>query len=82
MGARATTLEELGALQGKVHLADEAARWSAFRPRPADVIISPFAKCGATWLQEIFHTLRTRGDEDYDDMTSSSPPSMRSGPDA
>lgn len=40
-----------------------------FEPRPTDVIISPFSKCGTTWLQQIFHTLRTRGDTDYDDIS-------------
>lgn len=40
-----------------------------FRPRPDDVIISPFAKCGTTWLQQIFHQLRTGGDEDHDDIS-------------
>jgi hypothetical protein len=40
-----------------------------FRPRPDDVIISPFGKCGTTWLQQIFHTLRTRGDMDFDDIS-------------
>lgn len=40
-----------------------------FTPRPDDVIISPYAKCGTTWLQQIFHTLRTRGDTDYDDIS-------------
>ena len=33
-----------------------------YRPLPTDVIISPFGKCGTTWLQQMFHTLRTRGD--------------------
>src|SRR5262249_55863678 len=42
---------------------------AAYRPRPTDVIISPFAKCGTTWLQQIFHTLRTRGDLDFDDIS-------------
>lgn len=40
-----------------------------FKPRPTDVIIAPFGKCGTTWLQQIFHTLRTRGDTDYDDIS-------------
>lgn len=40
-----------------------------FRPRPTDVVISPFGKCGTTWLQQIFHTLRTRGDMDFDDIS-------------
>lgn len=42
---------------------------SALAPRPTDVIISPFGKCGTTWLQQIFHTLRTRGDMDFCDIS-------------
>lgn len=45
---------------------DEAYR--QFRPRPSDVLISPFAKCGTTWLQQIVHSLRTGGDMDFDDI--------------
>jgi len=41
----------------------------AFRPRPSDVVITPFGKCGTTWLQQIFHGLRTRGDMDFDDIS-------------
>jgi hypothetical protein len=33
------------------------------------VIISPFGKSGTTWLQQAFHTLRTRGDMDFDDIS-------------
>jgi hypothetical protein len=40
-----------------------------YRPLPSDVIISPYGKCGTTWLQQIFHTLRTRGDMDFDDIS-------------
>ena len=40
-----------------------------FVPLPGDVIITPFAKSGTTWLQQIFHTLRTRGDLDFDDIS-------------
>jgi hypothetical protein len=41
----------------------------AFRPRPTDVIITPFGKSGTTWLQQVFHGLRTRGDMDFDDIS-------------
>jgi hypothetical protein len=41
----------------------------SYRPRPTDVIITPFGKCGTTWLQQTFHTLRTRGDMDFDDIS-------------
>jgi hypothetical protein len=44
-------------------------RGLAFRPQPDDVIISPYGKCGTTWLQQIFHGLRTRGDMDFDDIS-------------
>jgi hypothetical protein len=40
-----------------------------FRPRESDLIISPFAKCGTTWLQQIVHGLRSRGDLDFDDIS-------------
>lgn len=41
----------------------------AYRPRPTDVVITPFGKCGTTWLQQTFHTLRTGGDMDFDDIS-------------
>jgi hypothetical protein len=44
-------------------------RGLSFAPRPTDVIISPFGKCGTTWLQQIVHSLRTRGDLDFDDIS-------------
>ncbi|MDX1383578.1 MAG: sulfotransferase domain-containing protein, partial [Thermoanaerobaculia bacterium] len=37
--------------------------------RPTDVVISPYGKCGTTWLQQIVHGLRTRGDMDFDDIS-------------
>ena len=41
----------------------------SWRPRPSDIVISPYGKCGTTWLQQTFHTLRTRGDMDFDDIS-------------
>ena len=69
MTARATSLDEFKAsLTGMVHV-EEIAQALAFKPRPTDVIIAPFGKCGSTWLQQIFHTLRTGGSEDFDDIS-------------
>ena len=48
---------------------DEAAAIADYRPRPSDIVISPFSKCGTTWLQQTFHTLRTGGDMDFDDIS-------------
>ena len=40
-----------------------------YMARDKDIIITPFGKCGTTWTQQIFHTLRTRGDMDFDDIS-------------
>jgi hypothetical protein len=67
---RARSLAEFGALVGNLFNREGmAASLAAYRPRPTDVIITPYGKCGTTWLQQIFHTLRTRGDFDFDDIS-------------
>ncbi len=71
---RARTLDEMHHLQGLLFVGEEIGRSIAsYRPRPDDVIISPFGKCGTTWLQQTFHTLRTRGDMDFEDISAVTP---------
>ena len=41
----------------------------AFQPKPTDIIITPYSKSGTTWLQQIVHALRTRGDMDFEDIS-------------
>lgn len=36
---------------------------------PTDVVISPFPKCGTTWLQQVVHSLRTGGDLAFEDIS-------------
>jgi hypothetical protein len=63
-------MAEMAALQGKLFQPSQiGASIQAYKPRPTDVIITPFGKCGTTWLQQTFHTLRTRGDMDFDDIS-------------
>lgn len=67
---RGRSLAEMGQLMGALFTDGEiGASIQSFRPRPTDVIITPYGKCGTTWLQQIFHTLRTRGDMDFDDIS-------------
>jgi hypothetical protein len=68
-GRRATTLDELQATMATLVSADGYEAGLAFSPRPTDVIIAPFAKCGTTWLQQMVHSLRTGGDLDFDDIS-------------
>jgi hypothetical protein len=70
LARRATTLAEFGAFAGKMFVpAEIGASIAAWKPRRTDVVISPYGKCGTTWLQQIFHTLRTGGDLDFDDIS-------------
>jgi hypothetical protein len=63
-------MAELAALNARLTSAKEVEESiRAYRPRPTDMIISPAGKCGTTWLQQTFHTLRTRGDMDFDDIS-------------
>ena len=67
---RPRNLAEMGQAMGKMFKPEDIGKGiAAYRPRPSDVIIAPFGKCGTTWLQQIFHTLRTGGDMDFDDIS-------------
>lgn len=67
---RAKTLAEFGEMMGKVFIPEEVgAGIASYQPRPSDIVISPYGKCGTTWLQQTFHTLRTGGDMDFDDIS-------------
>jgi hypothetical protein len=67
---RPRSFAEMFERQGRVfNMDDIAASIASWRPRPTDIVISPFGKCGTTWLQQSFHTLRTKGDMDFDDIS-------------
>ena len=67
---RASTLAEFGDLMSKVFVPEEVgSAIASFHTQPTDIIISPYGKCGTTWLQQTFHTLRTGGDMDFDDIS-------------
>jgi len=66
---RPSSLDEMQARQKNMMTPEGIAKGLAFKPRATDVIISPFGKCGTTWTQQIVHSLRTRGDLDFDDIS-------------
>src|SRR5262245_28092604 len=41
----------------------------SYQAQPTDLFISPFAKCGTTWLQQIVYGLKTEGNLDFDDIS-------------
>ena len=67
---RAESLDELKDIFARTSDAERTEQSiRSYLPRPSDVIITPFGKCGTTWTQQMFHTLRTRGDMDFDDIS-------------
>ena len=63
--SRATTIDQLQDILSKLFTKEGVARGLAFEPKPDDVIISPYSKCGTTWIQQTVHGLRTRGSMDF-----------------
>ena len=70
---RATDLATMQEKLSRLFTAEGVAMGLAFRPRPSDVIISPYSKCGTTWMQQTVHGLRTRGSMDFGEITEVMP---------
>lgn len=52
-------------------VSDESYRRGlAYHPDPTDIFISPYSKCGTTWMQQIVHGLRTRGSMDFEEVSA------------
>lgn len=67
--ARATSMEALKAKFAQMDSDETLAQGLAFKLRSTDVVIAPYSKSGTTWVQQIVHCLRTRGDMDFDDIS-------------
>lgn len=65
---RARSLAEYEAQTG--YMTDESqAIGLAYRARSTDIFISPYSKCGTTWMQQIVHGLRSGGSMDFVEIT-------------
>jgi hypothetical protein len=66
---RPTSVQEMFARVVHLVTMESMERGLAFKPRPDDVLVAPYPKCGTTWLQQIVHQLRTGGDMAFDEIT-------------
>ena len=65
--ARARSLAEYEAQTG--YISDESlAIGLAYTAQPTDIFISPYSKCGTTWMQQIVHGLRSGGSMDFKEI--------------
>lgn len=67
--ARPTTLAGMRAALSGFDTAEGFRKGLAFQPKPTDVFISPYSKCGTTWMQQIVHGLRSGGDMAFSEIT-------------
>ena len=44
-----------------------------FQPKPSDVFVVTYPKCGTTWVQAITQSLRTRGSLDFEEICEVQP---------
>ena len=67
--SRPVSVKEMELSQSRLFAESDLLEGLKLQLKPGDVVITPFAKSGTTWLQQIVHTLRTRGDMDFDDIS-------------
>ena len=70
---RPTTLDAMNEASSKMATREGVERGLRYQPDPTDIFISPYAKCGTTWMQQIVHALRTGGDMDFVEITAAVP---------
>ena len=66
---RATSLDDMQKRLDLMFCKEDVTKGLSLQLRSTDIVITPFAKSGTTWLQQMVHTLRTRGDMDFDDIS-------------
>jgi len=66
---RPTSLAEIKERTKGMGTDEGRAHGRNFPLQPTDVVITPYGKSGTTWLQQIVHGLRTRGDIAFDDIS-------------
>ncbi len=66
---RPTSIQEMIRRDENFVTEESLSRGLSYVPDPTDIFISPYAKCGTTWMQQIVHGLRTGGSMDFDEIT-------------
>lgn len=66
---RPRSIAEMDRIDENFVSAESMRRALSYAPDPTDIFISPYAKCGTTWMQQIVHGLRTRGSMDFDEVS-------------
>ena len=73
MTALPASMAELRQVLARFASEEGVRRGLAYRPAPTDVFVTPYAKCGTTWMQQIVHGLRSGGAMDFAEITEAVP---------
>ena len=60
--------QQLDSKWGEASAFHEPALLAGFKPRPSDVLITTPPKAGTTWMQQILHQMRTKGDDAFSNI--------------
>ncbi|SLN56945.1 Sulfotransferase domain protein [Roseovarius litorisediminis] len=66
---RPTTINDMRERSSRFATQQGLKRGLSYLPAPTDVFISPYAKCGTTWMQQIVHGLRTGGSMEFAEIS-------------
>ena len=66
---QAQTITEFFEQSINLHSKESMAYAKSFKTRSSDIFIATFPKAGTTWMQQICHGLRTKGDMNFDEIT-------------
>eukprot|EP00930_Biecheleria_cincta_P054998 TRINITY_DN41371_c0_g1_i1.p1 TRINITY_DN41371_c0_g1~~TRINITY_DN41371_c0_g1_i1.p1 ORF type:complete len:336 (+),score=53.78 TRINITY_DN41371_c0_g1_i1:52-1008(+) len=66
-------LELMGKRNKGMHSERSVKHGQSFKPRPSDVFVTTYPKCGTTWVTQICHLLRSGGNMDFEEITEVCP---------
>lgn len=69
MAVLGSIIEQINARLDCLSTEEGRLRGLAFIPRSDDVLITTYPKNGTTWVQQIVHQLRTRGNMEFEEIT-------------
>eukprot|EP00929_Paragymnodinium_shiwhaense_P027349 TRINITY_DN16066_c0_g3_i1.p1 TRINITY_DN16066_c0_g3~~TRINITY_DN16066_c0_g3_i1.p1 ORF type:complete len:359 (-),score=57.66 TRINITY_DN16066_c0_g3_i1:26-997(-) len=64
-----SALEVMGKRNKGMHSDKSVEVGRGFKPRPEDVFIVTYPKCGTTWVSQICHQIRSEGHMDFEEIT-------------